>query len=492
MADQDKTQGDTYVVPARLRRLYETIDSSLMEFGSLEPRQKAIMALAKELHVDKAQMQELVNHARENHPQINAIARVHKLIENAKASGKKPDLSMFRRLQPAAKSAGKDDMWLGAQLGYIPQFIEEAANKDKKTKTKVLPILLSVLVVLAVVGGIVWKVTYGDLIKEQNAALALDNQAWKEAQDQDDADAYRSYLRNHPNGEYAVTAKGRLGMMDEEAWRQTQQQGSRAAYEGYLNEFDLHREQAVAMLDTLLHGDQFSDCTGCPEMVSVRAGAFDMGGPEGDFDELPVHEVEISQPIAVSIAEVTFSEWDRCAAEGACKKNVSDSGWGRGKHPVMNVNWHDANDYVSWLSQESGHRYRLLTEAEWEYVARSGSSAAFWWGNKPAIERAVCDGCKALNNSTVEVGEYKANAFGLVDTSGNVAEWVADCWHEDYKGAPSDGSAWLEGNGGDCTRAVVRGGSWLSEPLAVRSASRDRAVKTSSDINIGFRVAREF
>jgi len=494
VSDQN-TQKSDYVVPARLRRLYDAIDSSLLEFGSLEPRQKAIATLAKELHVDKAQMRELVNHARASHPQINAVARVHKLIENAKASGKKPDLSMFRRLQPAAKSAGKDDMWLGAQLGYIPQFIEEAERQKEKAnqKSKVVPIIITTILVLAALGGGVWKITYGDLLAEQKAQIAVDHAAWEEAKELGSSAGYNSYLRNHPGGLHADQAKQELSDLDEKAWQEANLLNTRKAYERYLGEFNNYGDKALELMDQLLPGDNFRDCIGCPEMVAIPAGTFQMGSREGDETELPVHDVSIGKPFAVGIFEVTFAEWDLCAAKGDCDKDIYDSGWGRGNRPAVNVSWDDASAYVQWLSKESGEKYRLLTESEWEYSARSGSRGEYWWGLRFVGERAVCEGCESgiYAESTAEVGKYQGNPFGLIDTAGNVSEWVADCWHSDYSGAPVNGEEWLAESAGDCSQAVVRGGSWLDKPKDLRSSSRDSSPKSSREINIGFRVARE-
>ncbi len=151
MAGNSQNFSSDAALTAGQRRLYELIDSSLLEFGSLEPSKKAIVALTKELKIGKEQLKEIVNKARANHPQINSVARVHKLIKNAKASEKDPDLTMFRRLQPAAKSAGKDDIWLGQQLGYMPKFLEEA-NRKRGKESKVAMILV-ILLLLASTGG---------------------------------------------------------------------------------------------------------------------------------------------------------------------------------------------------------------------------------------------------------------------------------------------------------------------------------------------------
>ena len=229
------------------------------------------------------------------------------------------------------------------------------------------------------------------------------------------------------------------------------------------------------------------------QMVVIPAGSFRMGclSVIGCRDsETPVREVTISAPFAVSKHEVTFRQWDACVASGGCSKRPYDSGWGRGQRPVMRISWDDAQEYVRWLSDETGATYRLLTEAEWEYAARAGSSTAYGWGNRTGSGRANCDGCGSQwdDRRTAPVGSFPSNVWGLHDMHGNVAEWVEDCWHSTYSGAPSDGGAWLSG---ECIYRVVRGGYWGRGPGTVRSASRDRGYPDVGLVaDIGFRVAR--
>ena len=247
---------------------------------------------------------------------------------------------------------------------------------------------------------------------------------------------------------------------------------------------------------TYLPGDTFSEPlnsggTG-PEMVVIPAGRFQMGcvsGIECEDFEKPVREVAISRPFAVSQGEVTFQQWDACAAAGGCSHRPDDEGWGRGRRPVINVSWDDAQQYVRWLSKETGATYRLLTEAEWEYAARAGSSTAYSWGNGIGSVRANCDGCRSQwdRRQTSPVGSFAANAWGLHDMHGNVFEWVEDCSNGSYSGAPSDGDAWLSG---DCSTRVSRGGSWSDRPRYVRSASRSWVLTLFRFDILGFRVAR--
>ena len=156
---------------------------------------------------------------------------------------------------------------------------------------------------------------------------------------------------------------------------------------------------------------------------------------------------------------------------------------------MINVGWDDAQLYVQWLSEQTGHAYRLPTEAEWEYAARAGTTTAYSWGNDIGRNLANCDGCGSQwdEDRTAPVGSFPANAFGLHDMHGNVWEWVLDCWNDTYSGAPTDGSAWLSGN---CGRRVLRGGSWVSYPRNLRSAYRDWYPPGIRNYIIGFRVAR--
>jgi formylglycine-generating enzyme required for sulfatase activity len=240
-------------------------------------------------------------------------------------------------------------------------------------------------------------------------------------------------------------------------------------------------------------GSDFKECAkGCPGMIVIPAGKFIMGAPKNESDrnasEGPPHEVTIAKPFAVSKFEVTFEEWDACAAAAACPR-VPDS-WGRGEMPVINVSWVDAKQYVTWLSQLTGKHYRLLTEAEWEYAARAGSNTRYSWGNDLGTGNANCDGCGSQWDlqQTAPVGLFKPNGFGLYDVHGNVWEWVEDSWHETYDRAPTDGSAWLQG--GDPSYRVIRGGSWRNEGDVVRAAVRVQRNASVRFDTLGFRVAR--
>ena len=227
-------------------------------------------------------------------------------------------------------------------------------------------------------------------------------------------------------------------------------------------------------------------------MIVIPAGSFTMGSPETEkghrANESPQRSVMITKRFAVSNYDVTFADWDACVLVGGCTQ-IDDSGFGRGTRPVINVSWSEAQQYVTWFSKMTGQLYRLLTEAEWEYAARAGTTTAYFWGDEIGKNNANCSGCFSQwdNRQTAPVGLFAPNAFGLYDMAGNVWQWTEDCFHDDYTGAPIDGSAWI--NVG-CSRRVVRGGSWNNGPLILRSASRGRAATDSRDDGIGFRLGR--
>ena len=225
-----------------------------------------------------------------------------------------------------------------------------------------------------------------------------------------------------------------------------------------------------------------------PAMVTIPAGFFRMGCVsrlDCRNNEEPVRDVAIPHPFAISIHEVTFKDYDRFAR----RDKVADEFWGRGQRPVINVSWDDAKDYVAWLSSQTGAEYRLPSEAEWEYAARAGSVAKYGWGNQVGKSRANCGDCGSQWDSTrtAPVGSFAPNAWGVHDMHGNVWEWVEDCWNDSYAGAPSDGSAWLQG---ECYVRVLRGGSWGAPPRVLRAAYRGGITTGYRSSFVGLRVAR--
>lgn len=277
-------------------------------------------------------------------------------------------------------------------------------------------------------------------------------------------------------------------------------------------------------------GTVFRDCPHCPEMVVVPFGSFMMGSPRNDkwdADERPQHRVRIGTSFAVGVHEVTrgefarFVEATRYSVSNACYVKNSNAGAGgrkwverRGytwrnpgfqqtdRHPVVCVSWDDARAYVEWLSRRTGHHYRLLSEAEWEYVARAGTQSARYWGEGTSQQCQHANGadagtglrdaveCSDGHARTSPVGQYDKNDFGLHDTLGNVWEWTQDCWHDEYHGAPADGRPWERGERGNCNFRVPRGGAWATRPESIRTAYRNRMPPHMRHSSFGFRVAR--
>ena len=223
-----------------------------------------------------------------------------------------------------------------------------------------------------------------------------------------------------------------------------------------------------------------------------------MGAPASDPWALsfygPEHKVTIRQPFAVGKFEVTFAQWDACVDAGGCNQRPDDHGWGRGRRPVIYVSWNDAKEYVAWLSRKTEKSYRLVSEAEWEYGARAGTITRYAFGG--VINRSQAqfsEGARGTAGSTAVVGSFPANRFGLHDMHGNVSEWVEDNWHNSgykgYEGAPTDGSAWLDG---DASMRMLRGGSWMEGPGFITSFTRIGGAQPGGRGSnlVGFRIAR--
>ena len=233
-------------------------------------------------------------------------------------------------------------------------------------------------------------------------------------------------------------------------------------------------------------GTCFSDGLSLPEMVLIPPGKFWMGADEDDKSanvvEKPRHWVQIAKPLAVSRYPITFEQWDAYADGDPEIHRPDDCGWGRGRRPVVNVSWEDAENYVSRLSIAAGRPYRLLSEAEWEYCCRAGKTPA----PKPDSMNPD-DGNHPRAGRTLPVGSLRPNAFGLFDMGGNVRELVADAWHDSYLGAPTDGSAW--GQNEATMWRVARGSGWDAPPENRPCCLRDCIHHIKRLNNTGFRVA---
>ena len=240
-----------------------------------------------------------------------------------------------------------------------------------------------------------------------------------------------------------------------------------------------------------------------------------MGSPDSEIgrfaSEGPQRPVTIGYKFAVSRHEVTFADWDACVEDGDCEE-LPDRRWGRGRNPLINVSWEQTRAFLRWLrARVDGAGYRLLSESEWEYVARAGTQTAWYWGDGPSEQCRYANGydrsldesprggriregrepvsCDDGHAETAPVGSYEPNGFGLYDLLGNVWEWTRDCWNESYAGGPDDGAAW---EAGDCSRRVVRGGSFVDVSEQMRAAHRSTYFQNDGGSYIGFRVARTF
>ena len=317
-----------------------------------------------------------------------------------------------------------------------------------------------------------------------------EQEAWEIAKRRDTVASYGVYLNRYPSGRYAQTARDALeglqpAPMPAPVPRPVQQAVQAAS----------PAPQSPAQASQQA-GQAFRDCTGahCPDMVVIPGGSFVMGSHERDSEKTP-HSVSM-RSFALGKYEVTQGQWKAVMGSNPSGfKNCGDN------CPVESVSWNDIQQYLSKLNQQTGQQYRLPSEAEWEYAARAGCSKAFNVGGqcKDKIEasEANFDGNGTYNGSakgvyrqkTIQVGSFRANNWGLHDMHGNVWEWVEDVWHDNYAGAPTDGSAWTKGR--EQSRRVLRGGSWYSNPDDLRSAIRNRYSPDYRNNNVGgFRIAR--
>lgn len=267
-------------------------------------------------------------------------------------------------------------------------------------------------------------------------------------------------------------------------------------------------DQSVIESPAILNDNNvWYDCTDCPSLKLIEAGSFTMGYLADS--ETPRHTYG-SEPHIVSVSafflgktEVTFDQWQECVDDGGCIRIVKpdDMGWGRGSRPVINLSWYDIQEYITWLNGKvDGEPYRLPSSAEWEYAAKAGTITPFSFGYQITTDQANFDGTRPFGDSpsgqnrtqTVPVGALEAeNQWGLRHMHGNVWEWTQDCWHNNYIGAPTNGSAWLNEDSGNCDRRVIRGGSMGNAAINLQSAERSTVSNLHArQPNLGFRVAR--
>ena len=301
-----------------------------------------------------------------------------------------------------------------------------------------------------------------------------EQETWELAKRRDTVAAYQAYLDAYPQGRYATPAHAALAGLRPAAAPAPQPPSAPSPAPA----------PATQTSNAAQAGQVFKDCqeAHCPEMVIIPAGRFTMGSSDGDADEKPPHSVNV-RSFAMGKYEVTQGQWK--AVMGSNPSRFSNCG---DNCPVEKVSWDDIQQYIQKLNQKTGQQYRLPSEAEWEYAARAGSTGKWSFGdNESALGQHAWYSANS-NSQTRPVGQKQANAFNLHDMHGNVWEWVQDVGHDNYSGAPTDGSAWV--SGGDQSRRVLRGGSWISGPGSLRSANRDGISPDFRSNYNGFRIAR--
>lgn len=333
---------------------------------------------------------------------------------------------------------------------------------------------------------------------------------WESIKDSNHPEDYEAYLQSYPKGRFAALAKARIERLRAAAPKaappapavkvppaekpapapKAPPERPPAAPAAKAPEKPAPAAPPRAPLPKAAAGlSEVKDCPACPALVALSPGSFSMGSNAGDPSEKPAHPVTLKAPFAIGKYEVTVEEWNACAEAGACPRVATDANAPR-TAPVRDISWDDAQAYVQWLAKSSGKSYRLPTEAEWEYAARGGTSSKYWWGEQMRQGTANCKECGEpwRQEAPASVGSFAANPYGLHDMNGSVWEWVADCWHSSYKGAPADGRAWEEPA---CSTRVIRGGSWREGASYMVSSTRfkyDASVRHSQN---GFRVARD-
>lgn len=342
----------------------------------------------------------------------------------------------------------------------------------------------------------------------------LEQEAWDKASNTRTVPGFDEYISAWPAGKHIEEANRIRQLLlksssDDQAFQSASKLNTKASLQAYLDGYPQGRHVATVleMLDKLdlRPGKTFKDCADCPEMKVLPAGTYWQGSAENSemalSMEKPRRQITITEPFAVGVYEITMAQWDACVADKACTTNPPDNNWGRGQRPVIMVSWTDAQEYVRWLSDKTNQSYRLPSESEWEYLARAGEESDWPGGSQQSVcdyaniagaetgfkwQHTACDDKLALG--TAKVGSYQANGFGLFDTTGNVAEWTADCMNLSYLDAPVDGSAWGRGI---CSSHITRGGSWVTGSREIRLPARFNLKNGDRNDFTGFRVVRK-
>ncbi len=318
---------------------------------------------------------------------------------------------------------------------------------------------------------------------------------WESINDSSAASDYEAYLKTYPNGRFASLARARIERLRTTAPKveaPPQRARPTPAAPPSKEKTRPAPETPPPPEKSLPHNvsvSEIKDCPTCPTLISLPGGEFVMGSNASDPTEKPAHHVAINAPFAIGKYEVSVEEWNACAEASACPRIASATNAAKNS-PMRDVSWDDAQQYVKWLSTISGKPYRLPTEAEWEYAIRAGTSTRYWWGEQMRTGNANCKDCGQpwQQQGPANVGSFSANPFGLYDMNGSVWEWVSDCWHNSYKGAPADGRSWDDES---CRIRVIRGGSWREGATYMPSSTRfkyDASVRHSQN---GLRVARD-
>jgi formylglycine-generating enzyme required for sulfatase activity len=305
---------------------------------------------------------------------------------------------------------------------------------------------------------------------------------WNSVKDSDDSEMFKEYIREFPGGGFSRLARLKI--------KKLKAKKKVAVVKVPISALSNPAAPTIGINPQRYKpGDTFKDCSKCPEMVVIPAGRFPMGSlkMKGGSDSKPIHRVTIPKPIAVGKYEVIQAEYSFVL--GYNPSNIKAN-----RNPVEQVSWDDAQKFVRKLSMKTGKKYSLLSEAVWEYAARSGTTTMYSWGNGSGRNNANCVGCSSYwenrggFNGPAPVGSFRANAFGLYDMHGNVWEWVGDCWNDNYDSAPTNGKVWKNGL---CSQRVLRGGSWNAGTSTMRSSTRGSGESGGRDSDIGFRVARD-
>jgi formylglycine-generating enzyme required for sulfatase activity len=356
----------------------------------------------------------------------------------------------------------------------------------------------------------------------KNSAEQFELAFWESIKDSSHAGDYEAYLKAYPKGRFVALAQVRIARLRAAAEkpapvadtapaapltkpapvadvapatpaakpaRPPAKVAARAKRTVAKAEPETDRVEPVATGGEAAVRGEIQDCQDCPALVSLSPGSFTMGSNASDPSEQPAHRVALSRPFAIGKYEVTVAEWNACVEAGACIR-VGQYVSATPKAPIRDVSWDDAQQYLQWLSANSGKPYRLPSEAEWEYAARGGASTRYWWGDQMAVGKANCRECGPpwRIDGPADAGSFAANQYGIYDMNGSVWEWVSDCWHSSYEGAPADGKAWDQA---DCGVRVLRGGSWREPAPTAAAPSRSRQDAGARQSQNGFRVARD-